>query len=224
MADKPNNQISPPRVVPTGPKPTQHDREELTDMCKSFLKVQVPEDNIISFSRFSKYLPLFNKEAVEKMSEAEQKRLYGQYHRQFSLQHPIKVYGRSVPDPESFEGEVIYVPSEKSYHEVIHTIPPMFRQLRTLNELGSKAAGDIINSFLNMATKSDNPIAKAEYEKYGVVIETLVEKMNPPDAEAESNFAKAEKDLIAAGNDREEEGEAKKSQSGSDAMPDLFYW
>ena len=203
------------------PKIGDVERDQLTNMCKAFLMVKIPESNIISAGKFNKYVPLFNNEAISKMPEAEQKRLYGEYQREFSLQHPIKIYGRAVESAEHAEFEVVYVDSDKSYHEVLYTIPPMFRQLKTLNELGSKNAAGLINSFLNTAVKSDNPIAANEFERYGYVIGKCLEGLNPPDEKANEEFARAEKALVHAG---EENGEPKNSQPSSDAMPDLFDW
>lgn len=213
--------IKPPDPAANLQTVTRRDRSMLTEDCKAFLRVQIPESNIVSYNKFHKYFALFNKEAIAKLSESEQKRLYEQYCRTFSLQHPIKIYGRSVEDPEEYKGDVVYVAEDRSYHEVMHTIPPMFRQLRTLNELGSGVAAGLINSFLNNAIKSDNPSAQVEYEKYGYVIGRLIEAINPPDNKAEAEYADAEKALVSG----ESGSEApKKSQSNPDAMTDLFDW
>ena len=218
-------QLERPNVQVQGIKPSSSERDQLTEMCRSFLKVQIPAGNIISAGKFAKFVPLFNKEAVSKMSETEQKRLYNEYRRTFSLQHPIKVYGNSVPDPEEATGEVVFVPSDEEYHEVAYTIPPMFRQIKTLNELGSNTAAGLINSFLNTAIKSDNPIAQAEFEKYGFVIGKLLTDLNPPDTEAEKKFETAEKKLVHhEGGTEEGEDAPKNSQSNNDAMTDLFDW
>ena len=222
MAASTGQRIDQPSVKTTGPKPTISERQQLTEMCRSFLKVQIPAGNIISAGKFARFAPLFNKEAVAKMSETEQKRLYTEYRRTFSLQHPIKVYGNEVPDPESTPSEVVFVTTDNEYHEVVYTIPPMFRQIRTLNELGSSTAAGLINSFLNTAIKSDNPIAQAEFEKYGFVIGKLLTDLNPPDAEAEKQFSNAEKQLVHK--EGSEEDTSKNSQSASDGMVDLFDW
>ena len=215
----PQQVVAPPADVKNkGIKPTNTERQQLTEMCKSFLQVQIPSSNIISAGKFARFANLFNKEAVEKMTESEQKRLYAEYHREFSLQHPIKVYGGVVADPEEAGKPVIYVQADREYHEVLYTIPPMFRPLKTLNELGSQTAADLINSFLNTAIKSENPIAQAEFEKYGFVIGKLLTDLNPPDAEAEKQFENAEHNLVGDG----EGDDAKKSQSESDAMTDMF--
>lgn len=214
--------IEQPSVKTTGPRPSVSERQQLTEMCRSFLKVQIPAGNVISAGKFAKFAPLFNKEAVEKMSETEQKRLYAEYRRTFSLQHPIKVYGNEVPDPESTTAEVVFVSTDNEYHEVVYTIPPMFRQIKTLNELGSSTAAGLINSFLNTAIKSDNPIAQAEFEKYGFVIGKLLTDLNPPDVEAEKQFSTAEKQLVH--HEESDEDASKNSQSESDGMVDLFDW
>lgn len=210
--------VAPAEVKAQGIKPTSSDRAQLTEMCKSFLKVQIPSNNIISVGKFSKFVPLFNAEAVSKMSESEQKRLYSLYNREFSLQHPIKVYGQPV-NPEESNRPTVYVQSDDAYHEVLYTIPPMFRQLRTLNELGSETAAGLINSFLNTAIKSDNPIAQAEFEKYGFVIGKLLTDLNPQDDSANKQFEEAEHNLVDHG---ENGGDTpKNSQSDSDAMIDM---
>jgi hypothetical protein len=199
-------------------RPSDTERRTLAGDCKAFLKVQIPESNIVSVNAFAKFQPLFNKKAMERMSDREQKKLYTAYQSTFSLQHPIKIYGGYVSDPEDFSGEVIYVPGTRQYHEVVHTIPAMFRQLKTLNELGSNVAAGLINSFLNTAKAQDNPIAQAEFEKYGYVIGQLITAINPPDKGSEEEFARAEKVLVDGG----EEG-TKNSQKDSDAIPqDMF--
>ena len=209
--------VEPAKTAPTGTRPTDIERQQLTEMCKSFLQVQIPTSNIISVSKFAKYVPLFNKEAISKMSEAEQKKLFTNYNTEFSLQHPIKIYGSVVQDPEEAKKPVVYVQTDRAYHEVLYTIPPMFRQLKTLNELGSQTAAGLINSFLNTAIKSENPIAQAEFEKYGFVIGKLLTDLNPPDENANKQFEAAERDLVSG----EEGDEPKNSQSNSDAMTDM---
>ena len=224
MAEQPNtaplrpDQANLPKVAKLGAE----DRHALAEDCKAFLRVQIPSSNIVSQNQFSKFLPLFNKDAVEKMSEMDQKRLFGMYNSTFSLQHPIKIYGGIVSEPEDHQGEVVYVQTDRAYHEVLYTIPAMFRQLRTLNELGSNVAASLINSFLNTAAKSqDNPMAQVEFEKYGYVIGHLIKAMNPPDAKAEADYAKAEKALTNQSEGGDGDG-SKNSQEDSDAMVDLF--
>ena len=215
-------QLASPKLQAQGIKPSRSERDQLTDMCASFLKIRIPSGNIISVGKFTKFAPLFNKEAVSKMTENMQKKLYDEYRRTFSLQHPIKIYGNAV-DPDETKVEVIYVEDDDMYHEVVYTIPPMFRQIKTLNELGSDTAATLINSFLNTAVKSDNPIAQAEFEKYGFVIGKLLTDLNPPDKDAEKQFQDAEQKLV--NNDEESsEGAPKNSQSTDDAMTDLFDW
>lgn len=208
-------------------------RDSLIEACRQFLQVKVPRQNIIDVTTFEdKYAALFNAAAVKEMGPKESERLFGDYNREFSLRHPIKVYGEIVDDPEDANVEVIYVEDDQKYHRVMYSIPPIFGQLRTLNEFDN-AGPALIDSFFNYVAKSDNPIAKSDAEMYGAAIVRAIAAGNPDSnrKQAEAAADAVTHDLLnkrgvnaVKGSQNEESDSSKKSQSDNDGMVDCLDW
>ena len=124
--------------------------DDLMAKCKAFMSVAVPESNVIFVDEFDKFMPLFNKERHDEAGEAKTSELFIEYNGRFSPQHPIYILERT-PDPNG----VMY-PSLRTRYKLARKIPPRFRRLSTLNELGEKVP-TLINAFFNATTNPSGP-------------------------------------------------------------------
>jgi len=98
----------------------------------------------------------------------------------------------ATPDEKT---ECVYFEEAHAYRRVLHTLPPMFKPLHTLNELGAKVPA-LINSFANTAT-TDNPLDHRN-EMYGQAIAEALRRVNPETEKKKcvEEFNKAEETLL----------------------------
>ncbi len=143
----PMNRSVPPRNKKKAPRGLD---EDLTRQCREFMSVAVPESNIVFVDEFDKYMPLFNKERNKEAGEAETSRLYLEYSGRFSPQHPILILERIQDD-----NGVLY-PSLMTRYKLVRKVPPRFRRVSTLNELGEKVPA-LINAFFNATAHPGGP-------------------------------------------------------------------
>lgn len=166
-------------------------RRDLNELCKSFMASDAPDQNIILESEFNKYMPLFNKEQMEKMSQDQRIALNKEYSSRFSLRHPIYVLSMEI-DQE--QGK--YCPSDQQKHKVAAVLPPVFRQLNTLNVLGPDAV-DLVTAFFNSSKDENNPVDNRA-DKYAFLLAYAMALANPPEQaeEAVRKFSEAERKLL----------------------------
>lgn len=127
--------------------------EHLKELCSGFLKSQIPESNIVLEADFARYIPLFNKEQSNALGEDAITELATEYRGRFSLQHAVKIISAEIVDQPS-EDAAFYIP-DKKYHRVVLVLPPMFRSLKTLNELGPKVPA-LIDALMTTTARKDN--------------------------------------------------------------------
>lgn len=148
--------------------------EYLKELCSNYLKSQIPEGNIVLESDFSRYIPLFNKEQNDALGKEAVTELATEYRGRFSLQHAIKIISAEVVDQPS-EDAAFYA-QDKKYHRVVLELPPMFRPLKTLNELGPRVP-TLIDALMTTTARKDNlALGGVDYCKE---VERAVALVNP---------------------------------------------
>ena len=184
---------------------------DLIAQCRAFMSVAVPEQNIIFVDDFDKYMPLFNKERREEAGEAKASELFIEFNGRFSPQHPIYILERT-PDPNG----VMY-PSLRTKYKLAKKVPPRFRRLSTLNELGEKVP-TLINAFFNATTNPSGP-GDHRKEQYAQAIASALVKAdikNGGDIKKQrAEFAKEASELVRSGRTPEQP----KAQSSENEQP-----
>lgn len=148
--------------------------EHLKELCSGFLKSQIPESNIILESDFSRYIPLFNKEQSNALGEDAITELATEYRGRFSLQHAVKIISAEIVDQPTSDSA--YYAPDKKYHRIVLVLPPMFRSLKTLNELGPKVPA-LIDALMTTTARKDNiNLGGVDYCKE---VERAIKLVNP---------------------------------------------
>ena len=124
----------------------------LMNMCSEFLKAKIPPSNIVPESEFAEFIPLFNEESIKELGKDGIDKLAKKYRGRFSLQHPIHII--SAEQADDTEGDVIKSPHDNKFHRIVITLPPMFRSLRTLNDLGERVPS-LIDALMNTVARKD---------------------------------------------------------------------
>ena len=199
-------------------KPSLKRREELQSLvesCSEFLKADIPEDNIIPESEFSKFLPLFNNQLFSKLSDDKVHELCDEYNNRFSTRHPIKIIAsrEATADDET-------IVKDRQRYVVVATIPPLFRSIRTLNEVGAKLPNLIVA--LYNASQRNTPVDNS-MQKFSSYIGQALQiggNMDNPDQER-AKFNEMEKKLIGG---KAEGPSDKTSQDEDNVMSDSIDW
>ena len=90
--------------------------------------------NVILENDFKKFLPLFNRDAISRMTDTEVAELMYEYSTSFDATRPIHVISNELDD-----NGILYVGFEKRIgdgkkHKLLMTFPPSRRRLKTMNE------------------------------------------------------------------------------------------
>ena len=116
-------------------------QQSFNQLGEQFLKSLEAGKNVLLESEWSKYLPLFKKDALADMSKEAASKLAAEYNYKFSPYEPITVISQELdPDGVEFLGfryndDDIRVGDGKK-HKVVAVYPARFRKLKTINELG----------------------------------------------------------------------------------------
>ena len=193
--------------------------DDLIKQCRAFLAAKIPISNVVFADEFSKYMPLFNKDANADQSHADElKELNKEYFGRFSPQHPIQILSREH-DPQG-----VMHPTVHEKFKLLKTIPPVFRTVSSLNSLGEKIP-TLINALFNATTHPSGPFDKRK-EQY---IHAIAQAVNMADAKAggrkqqEAEFAEMADKLVhdkpAAGS-----APAKPAQEEQSSLSGLSLW
>ena len=144
------------------------DVARIISLGRGFIQSAVPSANVVLDSEFAKYAPLFQSEVLKTMDSDKAKALYEEYKGRFSLQHPVKVVTRQVPGPNDVGA--YYAPLNQNLR-VVRVLPPVYRQMRTLNEAGPEACR-LIDAFLN-TSKSNDVHSKTKNRMYAAEIANI---------------------------------------------------
>ena len=101
---------------------------------KMFLENADAGMNVILEQDFKKFLPLFNRDAISRMTSAEVSELMYEYSTSFDATRPIHVISNELDD-----NGILYVGFENRIgdgkkHKLLMTFPPSRRRLKTMNE------------------------------------------------------------------------------------------
>ena len=181
---------------------------DLAAQCRAFMSVAVPEQNIIFEEDFDRFMPLFNKERNSEAGKTRLSELFIEFNGRFSPQHPIYILSRTTD-----ENGIMY-PSLRTKYKLAKKIPPRFRRVSTLNELGEKVPA-LINAFFNATTNPSGP-GDHRKEQYAKAIASALVKADVKTGgdikQQRAEFAKEEAALVRNGRSNE--------TSNKDSMPD----
>lgn len=144
-----------------GAKP--HDT--LLDSCSQFLNEVLPGKNVITEVEAKHFLPLFNKEMFKRLTEEQLQKLTMEYQMKFSMYHPLKIISYGEYD-NSEQG--VYWPGDKKKHKLITELPPVFKSVVEIGQLGGNAS-DLMTMFMN-TTRSATPMN----DRTGIVKDAIV--------------------------------------------------
>ena len=127
--------------------------DEINQYAPAFFDADANIRNVVTVNEFSKYIPLFDKEKMSKMSPEDISALSHDYNQRFSIYYPIRVIDPNVIDNDK---GFVWAAGDGLKHKVVHFIRARLRKLNTVDVLGSDA-GDIASSCMFNARNSNNP-------------------------------------------------------------------
>lgn len=158
----------------------------LIGQCSAFLRDSIPSTNIILEADFAKYIPLFNEKAIEEMGEDVAKKLADEYRGRFSLHHPIKIINTEITEDPNVEAAIY--PEDGRRHVIVMMLPPVFKRVKTLNEIyttdekGNKIHQSkmpfLIDGLFNTSLRTD-PISKGKHAEYVFNVARALHIANP---------------------------------------------
>ena len=190
--------------------------DDLIRQCRDFLSIEVPSSNIVFVDEFSKYIPLFNKEAYERTDPNDIDHLAREYNSRFSMQHPIQILRREI-DPNG-----IYHQGTRKKHKLDHTIPPMFRRVSTLNNLGKKIPA-LINAFMNASSKDTGP-GDPRKQQYAHAIAQAISMADKKEGKIDKQRADFRRSADALIHDRDVSTSPKQDTPSEDSETGLIEW
>ena len=166
--------------------------EDLVRSCREFLKNTVPISNILFVEEFAKYLPLFNKKMNESMDPKQLTQLGDEYFGRFSAQHSIYLLTHE-PDANGMKH-----PAHQGKFKVDKVIPPTFRRVSSLNDVGKKLPY-LINAFFNATANTSGPFdhRKETYAKQIADAIGLGDKKAGNVEKQRSEFRRMEDELVS---------------------------
>lgn len=199
---------------PSKEKPAELD-DDLLRQCKEFLAIKVPSTNIVFVEEFARYMPLFNKALKEQMDPNEVDNLAREYNSRFSLQHPIQILTQELD-----EHGVVH-PGTRRRHKLDRTIPPMFRRVSTLNDLGKKVPA-LMNAFWNATNHSSGPgdPRKQQYAQQIAKAIVMADRRGGHIQQEREAFKRGAADLMAGKTGAQPQAE----KPSEDSMTGMFEW
>lgn len=184
---------------------------DLDRQCREFLARTIPVTNIVFVEEFNKYLALFNKELNERMDKDQLTKLSEEYYGRFSPQHPIYILTRE-PDPNGCAH-----PSDNAKYKVDKIIPPTFRRVCSLNDVGAQVPA-LIDALFNATIKTSGPFDRRK-ELYTSQIAKAIdmgEKKAGTADKQRQEFARMEAELLGTAKSKQDTSEDQGSSVGSD--------
>ena len=187
------HEIRPPKMdVKETKSERSADVARIIELGRGFIGSAVPSANVVLDSEFAKYAPLFQSEVLKSMDPNKASALYNEYKGRFSLQHPVKVVTRKVPGPNDVGA--YYAPLNQNL-KVVRVLPPVYRQMRTLNEAGPGAC-QLIDAFLN-TSRGNDVHSRTKNRMYAAEIARVIRSVNQ-DAQNEKDKAILEYNALNA--------------------------
>ena len=160
---------------------------------EQFLQAAATGQNVVLEADFKKYLPLFNRESLSRLTNQEAQELMYEYNTTFDLTCPIHVIS---PELDEKNG-IVYIGFENRQgdglkHKVLMTFPPARRRLKTMNQLGvSLDAIDMVAGGL----QHNNP--QSPTVRTGVSeLNKIAESIGGPTEEEQALHDKLERELL----------------------------
>jgi len=127
--------------------------------------------NVVTNSEFAKFMPLFNKEAISRLSDSEKTDLAYEYNQRFNPMEPVRVI-----DPTKMDPNGAFWLQDRQRHLVVFTLPPSRPKLLTVNELGPEAA-QYAAEMMASASKTAGPFDDRSKE-YSKALAGLIDRAN----------------------------------------------
>lgn len=180
--------------VPRQSSQSQSYIDEINKFAPGFFEADANVRNVITVNEFNRYLPLFDREKMSKMSPDDVAALSYDYNQRFSAYYPIRVIDPNVIDEEK---GFVWKEGDGRKHKVVHLIRARLRRLNTVDVLGGEA-GDIASSYMFNARQTNNPFDNRLGE-YSAAIGKMVGLANKDTgAKQDAEFDAALKDLRGA--------------------------
>lgn len=190
--------------------------EEINKYAPAFFEDDAMVRNVITIGAFQKFIPLFSKEGVDKLSPEALKELSYEYNQRFSAYHPIRVIDPNVIDEDR---GFVWKAGDGKKHKVVHLIRARLRRLNTVDVVG-REAGDIASSCMFNARQSNNPF-DTRLKDYSTAVGKLVEKANVGVGDKQDAEFDAELKALRGGVPASGGGSASQSSSSGDDDPSV---
>ena len=162
---------------------------QIARFAKIYEEEYILHRNTVTQGEFARYMPLFNKEMLSKLSDAEKTELAYNYNQRFNPMEPVRVIDQNKLDPNG-----AFWLEDRQRHLVIFTLPPSRPKLRTVNELGPEAA-QAAAELMASAARTAGPFDDRS-KKYSAQLAALIDKANSESmVEQQKEFNKIHEEL-----------------------------
>ena len=167
-----------PTVTPTGravkKRPARGGRQDLQipHFAKIYMEEHVNHKNTITQEEFAKYMPLFNRGMLSKLSEEQRANLGYEYSMRINQMEPVYVIDSKQLDP--INGA--FWLADRQRHKVIFKLPAARPRLATVNDLGPQASQYAAELMANTA-KTAGPFDQRS-KQYSEALAELLDRAN----------------------------------------------
>lgn len=167
-----------PTTTPTGREvKKRHARGGRQDLqiprfAKIYMEEHVNHKNTITQEEFAKYMPLFNRGMLSKLSEEQRANLGYEYSMRINQMEPVYVIDSKQLDP--INGA--FWLADRQRHKVIFKLPAARPKLATVNDLGPQASQYAAELMANTA-KTAGPFDQRS-RQYSEALAELLDKAN----------------------------------------------
>lgn len=217
-----------PTTTPAGrtvkKRPARGGRQDLqiAHFAKIYMEEHVNHRNTITQEEFAKYMPLFNRGMLAKLSEEQRANLGYEYSLRINQMEPVYVIDSKELDP--IHGA--FWLTDRQRHKVIFKLPAARPRLATVNELGPQASQYAAELMANTA-KTAGPFDKRS-KQYSEALAELIDKANEKGvAEQQKEFDATIEQLretVGASRDRTEGAEKDLLKPDIQAKKDEDEW
>lgn len=145
---------------------------QIAHFAKIYMEEHVNHRNTITQEEFARYMPLFNKAMLSKLSEEQRANLGYEYSLRINQMEPVYVIDSKELDP--IHGA--FWLTDRQRHKVIFKLPAARPRLATVNELGPQASQYAAELMAN-TTKTAGPFDKRS-RQYSEALAELIDKAN----------------------------------------------
>ena len=145
---------------------------QIAHFAKIYMEEHVNHKNTITQEEFAKYMPLFNRGMLSKLSEEQRANLGYEYSMRINQMEPVYVIDSKQLDP--IHGA--FWLADRQRHKVIFKLPAARPRLATVNDLGPQASQYAAELMANTA-KTAGPFDQRS-RQYSEALAELLDKAN----------------------------------------------